>query len=231
MPFARSMQLHAAEERPREACGLVMRAGSARVYVPCRNIAPGAEHFEAAPEDIVAAEARGPILAVFHSHPDASSEPSDADRAMADEWGVPWLILGSDGLREHRPAGYHAPLLGRVFEHGRLDCFALIRDYFLELLGIQLPDFAREDDWWARGGNLYLEGYERAGFVDVTGQPMQPHDVPLMQLAAPVPNHAGVLLPDGQLLHHAPKRLSRRESYSGFWANLTRRVVRHRELC
>lgn len=223
------MRAHAARDFPREACGLVV--GGA--YLPCRNLAQSQAHFIMAPEDIAAAEGRGPIEAVVHSHPNAAPEPSEADRVMMERWGVPWFIVNwpTGEVREHRPTGYRPPLIGRVFSHGVLDCFALIKDHFAQELGIEIQEFDRPDDWWAKGGNLYLEGFGAAGFIDVTGQPLRAHDVPLMELRAKVPNHAGVYLGNGVILHHVMNRLSRREAYAGFWAKITRKVVRHRALC
>ncbi|MCP3065729.1 NlpC/P60 family protein [Myxococcus sp. K38C18041901] len=152
---------------------------------------------------------------------------------MCERWGLPWLIVNVPvgHWQVLVPSGYRAPLVGRPFSHGVLDCFALIRDYYADVMGLALPDFERPDDWWLKGGNLYLEGYERAGFVDVTGAPLREHDVLLMQLRAPVPNHAGVYLGADVVLHHLQASLSRRETYSGFWERITRRVVRHRSLC
>jgi proteasome lid subunit RPN8/RPN11 len=224
---------HAREEFPRESCGLIVRAAGELTYRSCRNLAKGQAHFHLAPEDFARAEAEGEVVAVVHSHPNASPEPSEADRVMCERWGLPWLIVNVPvgHWQVLVPSGYRAPLVGRPFSHGVLDCFSLIRDYYAEVVGLELPDFERPGDWWLKGGNLYLEGYERAGFVDVTGQALREHDVLLMQLRAPVPNHAGVYLGADVVLHHLQNSLSKRETYSGFWARVTRKVVRHRSLC
>ncbi|WP_141332211.1 C40 family peptidase [Myxococcus sp. AB025B] len=220
-------------ESPRESCGLVVRISGDLVYRPCRNLAEGHAHFHLAPEDFARAESEGEVVAVVHSHPNASPEPSEADRVMCERWGLPWLIVNVPvgHWQVLVPSGYRAPLVGRPFSHGVLDCFSLIRDHFAEVVGIEIPDFERPDDWWLKGGNLYLEEYERAGFADVTGQALREHDVLLMQLRAQVPNHAGVYLGADVVLHHLQNSLSKRETYSGFWARVTRKVVRHRSLC
>ena len=57
---------HAVADYPHECCGLLIREGRKRVYVPCRNTASTpSEHFRLAPEDYAAAEERGDILAEF----------------------------------------------------------------------------------------------------------------------------------------------------------------------
>ncbi|HGX3315021.1 TPA: Mov34/MPN/PAD-1 family protein, partial [Pseudomonas aeruginosa] len=52
-----AIQAHAAEEYPREACGLVVGAGRRQQYVRCRNTAcQPREEFRLHPEDYAAAE-------------------------------------------------------------------------------------------------------------------------------------------------------------------------------
>jgi len=42
-----------------------------------------------------------------------------------------------------------------------------------------------------------------------------------------VPNHAGVYLGDGIMLHHLYGRLSSRDVYGGYWREVTRLTLRH----
>jgi len=42
-----------------------------------------------------------------------------------------------------------------------------------------------------------------------------------------VPNHAGIYLGDGLMLHHMYGRLSRKDTYGGYWREMTRGVARH----
>jgi len=222
---------HAAREYPRESCGLVVVRRGKPAYRPCRNIAERNEHFVMHPEDQAAAEDFGAPLVVVHSHPDLPPLPSDADRLGCERTGLPWLIVNwpTGAVQTFEPSGWQAPLIGRQFAHGVLDCYTLVRDYYARELRIELPDFQRADEWWLKGQNLYLENFERAGFVRVDG-PAQPHDGLLMQVASAVPNHAAVLLPGGLILHHQMGRLSSRDVYGGWYRKCTVAVVRHREL-
>ena len=52
-----------------------------------------------------------------------------------------------------------------MFFHRVLDCYTLVRDYYHRERGIELLDFEREDDWWHKGQDLYMQGFERAGFA------------------------------------------------------------------
>lgn len=221
---------HAAREAPRECCGLAVVAKGRLRYWPCRNIAGEAE-FAIHPDDQAAAEDAGEVVGVCHSHVHLPPEPSEADRVMCGKTGLPWLIVSWPTGRHHvlLPEGYTPPLIGRPFVHGVLDCYALVRDYYARL-GIHLADYARADDWWLKGGNLYLDNFAAEGFVAVDPASLRPHDAVLMQVASPVPNHAGVIDADGHLLHHVHGRLSSRDVYGGYWRKVTTHVLRHRRL-
>lgn len=131
----------------------------------------------------------GEVTAIVHSHPDELARASEADKVACEASGLPWLIvsvLKEDGVpvasevNQIEPCGYEAPLIGRTFAHGVTDCFSLIVDYYKRELGIQLPNFERHDNWWNDGhSDLYTEGFEKAGFVQVDGPPRK-HDVLLM---------------------------------------------------
>jgi proteasome lid subunit RPN8/RPN11 len=235
---------HAIAEYPRECCGLVVLVGAAEVYAPCRNIAATpAEHFVMSPEDYAAAEDRGAVAAVVHSHPGVAARPSMADKAMCEKSGIDkWVIvslgvqgdgsIGVDDWCEFGPCGYAPPLIGREFSHGTLDCYALVRDWYRLERGVELPDFERPDAWWDDGkSSLYLDNFEKAGFADM-GQEAEPQvgDVLLMQIRSKngVPNHAGIYLGDGVLLHHMYGQLSGRTVWGGMWAHSLRTVLRYK---
>lgn len=224
------IRAHAERDYPRESCGLVIVRRGKRRYVPCRNIADKNEHFVMHPEDCAGAEDLGAIAVVVHSHPNIAPRPSQADLVGCEKSGLPWLIVNwpTGAIHEFEPSGYKPPLVGRQFSHGVLDCYSLIQGYYEQELGIVLPDFARPDEWWLKGLNLYLEGFEKAGFVRVD-EP-QKHDGLLMQVASPKPNHAAIFLGDGCILHHQMGRLSSRDVYGGWYRKITTHVVRHRSL-
>lgn len=223
------IRAHASQEFPREACGLIIIRKGRRVYMPCRNIAGSAQEFVIAPEDYAAAEEIGQVEMVVHSHPNASPEPSQADRIGIEQTGMPWMIVnhpvGHYTVTE--PSGYVAPLIGRQFVHGVLDCLTLIQDYY-KSIGISLPQYEREEQWWLKGQNLYLDLYQDCGF-ELVSEPRQ-HDVLLMQVASPVPNHGAIFIGDGTIMHHQAGRLSSQDVYGGWYRKITTHVLRHRSL-
>lgn len=235
---------HAVADYPNEACGLLIVRKGRQKYIPCRNIHPEpAEAFVISPEDRADAEDIGEIVAVIHTHPNASPEPSQADRVQCEAWSVPWYIFNvhSEAGQVHiggctytEPCGYIAPLVGRKFYFGVLDCYTLIRDYYKMTYDLLLPDFEREDGFWRKGQELYLENFRKAGFEQVIDGSLQPGDGVLMQIRdagspnCEVTNHAGIYLGDDWILHHLMGRLSSRDVYSGHYHQCTRMIVRHK---
>jgi proteasome lid subunit RPN8/RPN11 len=234
MTWRTDAEAHALREAPREACGVVVVINGRERYRPCRNMAtdPGAE-FVLDPAERMAAEDAGELAAVVHSHPGATSDPSEADLLGSAADCVPWHIVGLPALdwRELSPPawrspGWRAPLVGREFEYGRTDCYTLIRDWYRQERGIVLPDFPRRDGDFQAGRSLYEDGFELAGFRESL-KPPEPGDILLMKLAAPVPDHGAVYLGGDTILHHLQGRLSSRDAWGGFLRSRTVKVLRH----
>lgn len=226
-----AIRAHAAQEYPSESCGLVIVVKGKQRYVPVRNIADGDEHFVMHPDDQAAAEDAGEVVLVVHSHPNLPPVPSEADRVGCEASGLPWLIVNwpTGSVHQFAPSGYVPPLYGRNFHHGVLDCYTFIQQYYQQELALALPDFDRPSEWWLKGQNLYLDGFASAGFEHVGGLPRK-HDVLLMRLASPVPNHGAVYLGDGLIGQHVMNRLSSRDVYGGWYEKITTHVLRHRSL-
>lgn len=245
-----AMRKHAIQEFPKEAAGFVVITENGERYMPAVNLSSSNDAVIVCPKSQAKAYKAGKVVGFFHSHPNHPAQPSEADLVMCEQMGMPWYI---QPLNDHSgvlevgelitclPSGYKAPLIGRAFHHGVLDCYTLIRDYYQRELGIVLPDFHRDDEWWHKGQNLYEENFAKAGFYVVSD--IQPHDVILMQYYSQVTNHAGVFIGDYRLkserthfhvpdtmIHHASNRLSERVVYGGYWTDITRMVLRHKDI-
>lgn len=232
---------HANDEYPRECCGVIADG----VYYQCRNIAPSNNEAQIHPRDLD--EFEGKIEAFVHSHPDASCKASDADLVQMEFFGKPYVIIGlpNNDFGLYAPTGYKAPLIGRKFFHGVLDCYALVKDFYERELSITLDDFDRADRWWEdpEHESLYLEHYESQGFTVVT----EPRygDIILTTVGdTQHVNHALVYLGDqGSLksednpalgtrmfIHHLYGRKSNREVYGEYWEHRTHSIIRHRSM-
>ncbi|MEX0445336.1 C40 family peptidase [Xenorhabdus sp. SGI246] len=225
----RAIMAHAQAAYPNEGCGLVIQQGRRQRYVPCRNTASSPTvQFLIHPADYAAAEDQGAIVAIVHSHPDATTQPSQLDIAQCDLSQLPWVIVSwpEGDSRTLMPLAGIKPLIGRPFVHGIWDCYAIVRDWYQLERMLELPDFERTDGWWDRGENLYMKQYAEAGFIACRGE-LQTGDVIIMQVQASEPNHAGIYLGDGLMLHHLYGQLSKREPYHGYWQERTIITLRH----
>ncbi|WP_213993875.1 Mov34/MPN/PAD-1 family protein [Sodalis sp. dw_96] len=211
-----------------ECCGLVV----GDEYVRCRNMAGTPESsFEIHPDDWSAAEDKGDIQAVVHSHPGGVPFLSEADRIMQCRSGLPWWLVCNGAIRKFRCA---PPLLGRKFEHGVMDCYTIMRDAY-HLCGHDLPDFERKDDWWKGKADLYFENMAAGGFVRLgDGAEIFPGDVFLMCLdlagqTIPKATHSAIYIGNQQILHQRPNALSKRDVYGGFWQKITHSTWRYQK--
>lgn len=250
----KAIEKHALRDYPRECCGLIIAVGGKKKYIPCRNTADNDLDFRIHAEDYAMAEDEGQILSVVHSHIDRDAYPSEADLVSCEQTQLPWHIVAV-GLdvgdlepcvrqwHSFEPSGYVAPLVGREFFHGSLDCYGLVKDFYSRELGIELPDGERESFWWEKedAPELYLDNLDKGGFYEVSGEPRY-GDVILMQYRSEKTNHSGIYLGDAQLktqpdlhpvpnalLHHPMPRLSERAVYAGYWQDITRMIVRHKD--
>lgn len=226
------IKTHAAEEYPREACGVITTKSR---YVRMANTAVDPfKDFRIPPEEML----KYNVAAIVHSHPDGPNCPSENDMAGQIATALPWglCVVGSDlvvsnpyfwGKQEFVPS-----LIGRRFRHGPSgsdgcgDCYALIRDWYLLERNIALPDFPRPDGWWASGGNLYADHFSDAGFREIRQEEVKKGDVFLGRILSDVINHGGVYIGDGIILHHLSGRESRREPL-GRWIKLIDKWVRY----
>lgn len=223
---------HARNEKKREACGLLIVFKGREKLIICRNVATYDGDFIVSPDDYLAASLQGEIIAVVHSHVNKPPFPSEADLVACFKSGLKWYIVGTGTGEwfEMYPKEYKAPLVGRTWAHGVLDCYSIILDYYKEVLNIDIPDFERDYEWWNLGKNLYLDNFKRAGFFEVPIESIQKHDVILMQIESSVINHGAVYLGDGLFLQHLQNRLSSRDVFGGYWLRNTIKIVRHKDV-
>jgi proteasome lid subunit RPN8/RPN11 len=222
--------LHARACMPMESCGLVI-GGS---FFAVTNTAGEESNFVMNMVEVIALEAAyGKMEAVVHSHVYQPAVASEADQAMCEKTAVPWLIV-SVPLNTHcviEPCGYIAPLIGRQWAWGTMDCYGLVRDAYKVMGGIEIPDFQREWMWWENGGDIIGSQFQDAGFIPLSVDADFQHlDVVGMQVRCDVVNHLGVWLQGDYLLHQLMGRVSARQPYGGFFKSVTALHLRHREL-
>ncbi len=231
-----------ARRYPAEACGVVIRKGKKSLAIPCENISSNPTMFIVNPDDYLAAVRQGEVIGVWHTHPEASPQPSEADRVGCENSELPWYIVGvyrqADGTLSFsdmvtlEPNGFELPYLERPYAFGVLDCWSLVRDYYRREFGIKLGDYPRIEKFWLKGHDFFGDGWAKEGFVQlINDEAPQRGDLFIMQTeSSGAPNHIGVFVGDDLMLHHAHGRLSRHDIYGGYWHKHTIYHIRHRSM-
>ncbi|SCM71479.1 conserved hypothetical protein [uncultured Pleomorphomonas sp.] len=236
-----AFRAHAIACFPAEACGLVVRRADGDVFVPCVNISTSPIwEFEIALEDYLAAEASGEVVALLHSHVPTDAfpatgmpHPSKTDMQLQVDLGIACglSLASADSCSTPIYWGDQTPmrdLIGRPYVYGIWDCYSLVRDYYRSraVRPVTLPVYPRDDDWWDNGEDLYTKFFAEAGFRQIPADQVRAGDAVVMRVRTRVPNHAGVVLENGLLLHHLYRELSKREPI-GRWSQLATYWLRH----
>jgi proteasome lid subunit RPN8/RPN11 len=151
------------------------------------------------------------LQAIVHSHPNGPNCPSEADMKAQLDMAIPFILVSCTDTAALPPFAWGdqlepLPLEGRGFQHGVADCYELIRD----------------------------EGFfQKAGYKEIPANEARVGDGVLIQIRSSVPNHAGILVEPGLILHHAtaqlawdPSRLSRKEPLAR-WENYVTHYLRY----
>ena len=110
----------------------------------------------------------------------------------------------------------NTPMIGRPFLHGLFDCYTLVKDYFKRNFNLILPtNLQRTWEWWNTGSNLYLEHANSYGFTEA--KDIKKHDLLVMSLSSPVPNHGAIYLGDNKIMHHVAGRFSTIEEFGSMY--------------
>jgi cell wall-associated NlpC family hydrolase len=230
-PWLRA-QAHARQIEPAEACGLFVVVQGREQFIACRNVADDPlTAFEIDPVDYEAAERRGEIVAVFHSHPgDLTPKPSAIDERACNALGLPWRIYapGLDQWHVLLPKGWQEPLEGRDWSWGQSDCWSLVRDWFAQERGIELRDWTRPAMEAFNAAPMFDECWAATGFSEIAAGELQCGDCLLIDRTGNGADHVAVYLGDNNMLHHLIDQKSRIDLYSEYWMSVTKRCLRYK---
>lgn len=238
-----AMRAHAEACYPAEACGFVIGVGKKAHFMPARNVAESSTNqFVIDHLDYARAEDSGEILAIWHSHPNTSNEPSDADRAGCNMTELPWMISslyqGEGGFTHEEPRlllpdGSRVEYVGRPYIFGTFDCYSLLTDFYEREFAIKLRRFPelRISHWWDKGYDILGDNWASQGFELVTDGQFNHGDLLLIAMDAKVANHVAIYVTGDIILHHLVNRLSRRETFGPYWYSRVKLHLRHRTKC
>ncbi|CDL80970.1 C40 family peptidase [Xenorhabdus szentirmaii] len=244
-----AMQQAAIQTYPNEACGLLVNTKRAKYeLVLCKNVAEDPVNFFVMDaEDQIAAENKGEVVGVWHSHTDRTNKASEADLAGCESSEIPWFIINvtknynpeidsefiiSD-VNVITPNGFEMPYEGRPYAFGVFDCWMLCRDYLKREFNIQVGacSHLHIPNWWDGDKDILSENFAEQGFVKLPyGTQPKRGDLFLMKIGAKMPDHCAVYIGDNLILHHQSDRLSCKAVYGGMYQKTTIHHLRHKEL-
>ena len=223
--------VHAKDQDPKEAVGLLLNVKGKERYYPCRNLAlTDHQCFILDPEDYVKADETGEIVAVVHSHPITPPIPSQADKVSCEDSGLPWYIVNpkTEQWGYLEPSGYKAPILGRQWVWGVTDCWSLVRDWYKEEKNIKLKDWDRPTTPQQFLDNPLFEScFSETGFKELRpDEALKNGDALLLSIGSAGLNHVAIFL-DGDVLHHLADRISCKEPYNQWLQKCTGMRLRY----
>ena len=231
MNWQKEALLHAKDQEPKEAVGLVLNIRGKLKYYPCNNLAiTDHQCFILDPEDYLKADNAGDIVGIFHSHPINPPTPSQADKFSCEASGLPWYIVNptSQEWSYLEPCGYKPPLLGRQWVWGVTDCWSLVRDWYKENKNINLRDWERPlTPQEFNDKPLFEQCADDTNFRELqNNERLEDGDVLLMSIMYPTLNHVALFF-QGDVIHHLTDRLSCREPYSEWLLKCTGKRYRY----
>jgi proteasome lid subunit RPN8/RPN11 len=216
--FLPDIEEHFKEAYPREACGVIAVHKGKPLWIACENIALNDEDFKFNSKEYLTIKSKHDIIAIIHSHPNAPSTPSEHDKAVCDVLGIPYYIFSYPemDLSVYTPKTTRKPLLGRIYEFGKSDCYEAAKDWYIQN-NYSVPNRdAYEDDWWLKNLNYFTDEH-------LAQKGMKKADTPeygsflVFSVDSTVPNHCGIYLGNDLFFHHSVNRLSCRENLYPFW--------------
>jgi proteasome lid subunit RPN8/RPN11 len=231
LQFAEDIVAHAKENPQEEVCGfIIQRAEGMLEAVRATNIWPEpSKGFQIDPVELLKQQARGRVLAIYHSHPYDPALASLDDRKYSEEHGLPYFIysLPDNQLRAYVPPNMKRdPIEGRVYFPLVYNCLTLCVDYYREVLGIYLEPLEMEYTEDSLMNRKLMDYIKRNGFERFMDKP-QAGDIIIMTIHSGIPDHAGIYVGHSEMLHHRLNHRSERTPYGGIWEKATTYFLRH----
>ena len=233
MLFYDTIQKQAYSNPTQEVCGYIgtlLDNSGHLIAMPCENSHEvPAEHFRIDISEVRRVEQAINPIAIYHSHINGILAPSEHDRKVADELGLPSFIFSNDHQNSvcYVPPTYLPPLEGRKFVPLIHDCITFVRDYYRAVLNIILSEPERTYrtwDFFAEKIPQWITDHEFEVFTEP-----EPHDILVLSINNEgIPNHAGIYEGDGIMSHQRADSPSNKTVYGGSWVKATSFALRHK---
>ena len=223
-----AIKSHAKREAPKECCGFILSNGE--VY-EARNVSNDKNKFSISAKDYVSADGVSEIEAVYHSHPETEMGFSEYDKFNSINHEIIYVLysMKDNSFTQFDPSlTTFNKYIGREFEIGKTDCFALIKDFYEFELNIKLNEHHRDEKYKQYLGKLFDVNFNSEGF-GVVNEPQKYDCILFKERGGKFSNHIALYLGDDLILHQPQKSYSRVEEYTGKHKKLTNYIIRHKQ--
>jgi proteasome lid subunit RPN8/RPN11 len=217
------------EEGTKECCGLILSNNSTK---ECTNKAVDPTIDFVIDSKVYARAENGlGVKAIYHSHTNGNRHFTASDVQLANRTQKPIILYDviHNQFSAIDPSG-DTELTGRDFCYGIYDCFSLVRDYYKQEKGTELPNYPRSSDelvWDKKEWDWIDSQYELVGFREVKSP--ERGDVIAMSIgnnAAGI-NHLAIYMGDNTLLHQLAGRKSSIEIWGSPWSEYTIKFLKY----
>ena len=217
-------------EKPlEEICGLLIKSNNDLFPFLCKNISSEPDkHFHLNIYDYLRASKEGTILGVFHSHDYDTASQLDIQNSKAHNLYSVIYCKNDDKFIElfGNEYNYVEKYLGRKFDVYKFDCYELTKEYYKNELGINLPEFGRDKNWYQNMPKLIEDNWARY-FTEVKDK--QKNDILLFQIRHDYISHMAIYLGGNLMLHVELNRESKIDVLSDKWLKRLNKVVRYKK--
>lgn len=222
------IKLHAKNELPNEACGVIIKSGEFIDIYQCKNISSNKkEQFELNPFDYLKASNKGKVIGIYHTQ--EYINPSILDYVISSGHNIYSVVYSwkHDSFVEinDRIIKY-AKYTGRPFELGVSDCYSLLCDFYKTEYGLILGHYDRNDDWFKKNPNIIEDSYLKENFEKIDFNNLKIGDLIIFGLAK-ASVHIGIYLGNNMFLHHPRDKYSTVELITNSFQNKIRFCLRH----
>ena len=225
-------------EKPREeVCGLIVLDQFGEISVEhCENINQNKSNgFVIDAKKFLQYKKNKNILAIYHSHPDDSADPSRLDLLQSEELCLPFVIYSA----KNKDFFIHIPdscpikeLTQRYYVENLQNCIGLVVDFYRKKHKFIFKDFnfylKRQESSWRftfdtliRCKNLF----KKNGFKKIKKEQMTQDDLIIFQIGKNE-IHFGICLDNDEFLHHPFYGLSQKSFFSEQIKNTIHSVYR-----
>jgi proteasome lid subunit RPN8/RPN11 len=225
------IKIHAIKESPRECCGFILYHDYYKkpVAIKATNVAIDKLHevlYDA--KEILNIKYLGKLIGLYHSH-NNENDFSDIDKECYIQHKIPVILykVPIDEFSIYEGQDSLSKYTGIDFEIGKNDCYTLIIKYYMDELGIEIPDFLplRTDGWHKTDINYIDENLKNTSFIKIMPEYIQKNDIIVLDYGK---NrfHFGIYLENNLILHHPRNKKSAIENFSKY-KDITPYVLRH----